>query len=73
MAAFSDDLFNVFEEEPEKRSAKAKKRRRDDNAGLSLGEEKKKTRVDEADPSSSSAPDAGEEEPFPEDAEERET
>lgn len=75
MALFSDELFNVFEEEPEKTNAKAKKRRRDgNNTSVQSGEpeEPKKAKVDEAKASTHkssatslpSGPEAMEDEPF---------
>lgn len=68
MALFSDDLFNVFEEEPEKTNAKAKKRRRDGNNSSVLPgepEEPKKAKIDEAKAkSSATGPEAMDDEPF---------
>ena len=47
MASFTDDLFNVFEEEAEKPAGKPKKRRREGNVPPRSGkEEPKKARVD---------------------------
>ena len=52
MAVFTDDLFNVFEEEQEKVSAGAKKRRRDGNDSSGPAhDEQKKAKVEEAKPS----------------------
>lgn len=72
MALFSDDLFNVFEEEPEKTNVKSKKRRRDaNNSSVQPGEpeEPKKAKIDEAKAKSSatslpSGPETMDDEPF---------
>ena len=82
MSLFSDELFDVFEEEPEKPSCKAKKRRRDGAGGSDRGgqtrEEQKKARVEGGGPPSSAdgaslPPELMEDEPFPEETEPKET
>ena len=81
MALFSDELFDVFEEEPEKTSSKAKKRRRDVAGGSEQGrqtrEEQKKPKVGETAPpvgaGSSLQPQLMEDEPFPEETDSKET
>ena len=58
MALFSDDLFNVFEEQPETEGAKGKKRRREDKEkGGGVTEEPKRQRLVEASEQASSPAD----------------
>lgn len=69
MALFTEDLFNVFEEEPENRSTKPKKRRRDGPQGsLAAPDEAKKAKVDcasgQPSPSNSVSVEALEDEPL---------
>ena len=81
MALFSDELFDVFEEEPEKTSSKAKKRRRDVAGGSEQGrqtrEEQKKPKVGETAPPVAAGPSLQpqlmEDEPFPEETDSKET
>lgn len=81
MALFSDELFDVFEEEREKPSSKAKKRRRDGGGGSGQAEqareEQKKAKVGETGPPAATGtslpPEMMEDEPFPEETEPKES
>ena len=81
MALFSDELFDVFEEEREKPSSKAKKRRRDGGGGSGQAEQaredQKKAKVGETGPPAATGaslpPELMEDEPFPEETEPKES
>ena len=77
MALFTDELFDVFEEEPEKKaSSKPKKRRRDGGGGGGSPrperEEQKKARREGAAGGTSLPAEAMEDEPFMEETDARE-